>query len=184
MQWPPTGPDFNSLTIVACVCPRVTKAAEPCHSHLRPRRASRGRTLQESMYAQRVLPRRCPATPRPGLTTTFGGEVRTDTTDPVRAEGLSYNRFRTTPICSSLLTGRNHHHIGNGQSPNCPATGMDTPARFRERSSRCAFPPIPDSCPISGKAKRTYAATSLIWTNQRTDMMPSPRLDKCPASLR
>lgn len=89
-----------------------------------------GRTLQESTYAQRVVPRRLPEdAPNivivliddagPGLPTTFGGEVRTDTMDRVCADGISYNRFHTTAMCSptraSLLTGRNHHEIGNGQ---------------------------------------------------------------------
>lgn len=89
-----------------------------------------GRTLQESTYAQRVVPRRLPDdAPNvvivliddagPGLPTTFGGEVRTDTMTRVCSEGVSYNRFHTTAMCSptraSLLTGRNHHEIGNGQ---------------------------------------------------------------------
>ncbi|OBK18581.1 arylsulfatase [Mycobacterium asiaticum] len=89
-----------------------------------------GRTLQESTYAQRVVPRRLhEGAPNivivliddagPGLPTTFGGEVRTDTMDRICAEGVSYNRFHTTAMCSptraSLLTGRNHHEIGNGQ---------------------------------------------------------------------
>ena len=34
-------------------------------------------------------------------------------------EGVAYNRFHTTAMCSptraSLLTGRNHHRVGNGQ---------------------------------------------------------------------
>jgi len=89
-----------------------------------------GRTLQESTYAQRVIPPRLHNdSPNivivliddagPGLPTTFGGEVRTDTMDRICAEGVSYNRFHTTAMCSptraSLLTGRNHHEIGNGQ---------------------------------------------------------------------
>src|SRR4051812_17302686 len=83
-----------------------------------------GRTLGESSYAQRVIPRRLPEdAPNvvivliddagPGLPTTFGGEVRTDTLSRVCSEGVSYNRFHTTAMCSptraSLLTGRNHH---------------------------------------------------------------------------
>ena len=89
-----------------------------------------GRTLQESTYAQRVTPPRLHEDPPnivvvliddagPGLPTTFGGEVRTDTMERICAEGVSYNRFHTTAMCSptraSLLTGRNHHEIGNGQ---------------------------------------------------------------------
>ena len=89
-----------------------------------------GRTLGESTYAQRVTPPRLHEdSPNivivliddagPGLPTTFGGEVRTATMDRICAEGVSYNRFHTTAMCSptraSLLTGRNHHAIGNGQ---------------------------------------------------------------------
>lgn len=89
-----------------------------------------GRTLQESTYAQRDVPRRLhPDAPNivivliddagPGLPSTFGGEVTTATLDRICAEGVSYNRFHTTAMCSptraSLLTGRNHHEIGNGQ---------------------------------------------------------------------
>ncbi len=89
-----------------------------------------GRTLQESVYGQRVQPQRLPAgAPNilivliddagPGLPSTFGGEVRTDTLTRIRDEGIGYNRFHTTAMCSptraSLLTGRNHHRIGNGQ---------------------------------------------------------------------
>ena len=89
-----------------------------------------GRTMQESTYAQRARPQHLPAdAPNilivliddagPGLPTTFGGEVRTDTLTRIRDEGIGYNRFHTTAMCSptraSLLTGRNHHRIGNGQ---------------------------------------------------------------------
>ncbi|PBC39167.1 arylsulfatase [Rhodococcus sp. ACS1] len=55
----------------------------------------------------------------PGLPDTFGGEVRTDTLTRISTEGVSYNRFHTTAMCSptraALLTGRNHHRVGNGQ---------------------------------------------------------------------
>ena len=86
--------------------------------------------MQESVYEQRVRPRHLPDdAPNilivliddagPGLPTTFGGEVRTDTLTRIHEEGIGYNRFHTTAMCSptraSLLTGRNHHRIGNGQ---------------------------------------------------------------------
>ena len=89
-----------------------------------------GRTMQESVYAQRVAARHLPEdAPNilivliddagPGLPSTFGGEVRTDTLTRMRDEGIGYNRFHTTAMCSptraSLLTGRKHHRIGNGQ---------------------------------------------------------------------
>ena len=89
-----------------------------------------GRTLQESTYHPRAVPKRLHEnSPNivivliddagPGLPSTFGGEVTTATLDKICAEGVSYNRFHTTAMCSptraSLLTGRNHHEIGNGQ---------------------------------------------------------------------
>ena len=89
-----------------------------------------GRTLQESVYGQRVRPRRLPGdAPNilvvliddagPGLPSTYGGEVLTDTLTRIQNEGIGFNRFHTTAMCSptraSLLTGRNHHRIGNGQ---------------------------------------------------------------------
>jgi arylsulfatase A-like enzyme len=49
---------------------------------------------------------------------TFGGPVPTPNLDRLAAQGLRYNRFHTTGICSptraALLTGRNHHAVGTG----------------------------------------------------------------------
>ncbi|WP_269430665.1 arylsulfatase [Novosphingobium malaysiense] len=49
---------------------------------------------------------------------TFGGAIPTPNLDRLAANGLVYNNFNTTAICSSsraaLLTGRNHHAVGFG----------------------------------------------------------------------
>jgi len=49
---------------------------------------------------------------------TFGGPVPTPTLDAVAAQGLRFNRFHTTALCSptraALLTGRNHHAVHMG----------------------------------------------------------------------
>jgi arylsulfatase len=89
-----------------------------------------GRTMQDSVYAPQPAVSRLPEdAPNilvvliddagPGLPTTLGGEVTTATLSRLRDEGIAYNRFHTTAMCSptraSLLTGRNHHRIGNGQ---------------------------------------------------------------------
>ena len=51
-------------------------------------------------------------------TDTFGGEIHTPTLTRLAQTGISYNAFHTTSICSPtravLLTGRNHHRVGNG----------------------------------------------------------------------
>ena len=53
-----------------------------------------------------------------GTASTFGGEINTPTLSRVASEGIAYNEFHTTAICSptraALLTGRNHTRVGNG----------------------------------------------------------------------
>jgi arylsulfatase len=48
-----------------------------------------------------------------GHPATFGGEIPMPTLDRLAAQGLKYNRFHTTALCSptrvAILTGRNHH---------------------------------------------------------------------------
>jgi len=54
-----------------------------------------------------------------GTPSTYGGEINTPTLDRVAKLGVSFNRFHSTAMCSptraSLLTGRNHTRVGNGQ---------------------------------------------------------------------
>src|SRR5205085_12294418 len=53
-----------------------------------------------------------------GQFSTFGGGVPSPTMDKLAAEGLRYNRFHTTALCSptraALITGRNHHSASFG----------------------------------------------------------------------
>ncbi|MGA7139632.1 MAG: sulfatase-like hydrolase/transferase, partial [Terriglobales bacterium] len=50
-----------------------------------------------------------------GQFSTFGGGITSPTMDKLAAEGLRYNRFHTTALCSptraALITGRNHHNV-------------------------------------------------------------------------
>ncbi len=109
---------------------RVSVSAESLPFPPTPSASIAGRTMQESVYRQREQVRRLPDdAPNvlivliddagPALPSTFGGAVRTETLERVRSEGVSFNRFHTTAMCSptraSLLTGRNHHRVGNGQ---------------------------------------------------------------------
>ncbi len=53
-----------------------------------------------------------------GATTTFGGPINTPTMDALADNGLRYNNFHTTALCSptrmALKTGRNHHTCNTG----------------------------------------------------------------------
>lgn len=111
----------------------IGAALPPARTLPFPPRASgsvAGRTMQESTYDPKPPePHLPPGAPNiliiliddagPALPSTLGGAVRTPTLDRVRAKGVGYNRFHTTAMCSptraSLLTGRNHHRVGNGQ---------------------------------------------------------------------
>ena len=89
-----------------------------------------GRTLADSDYAplppQRHLGDDAPNIvviliddAGPALPAPLGGAINTPTLERIRGEGLGFNRFHTTAMCSptraSLLTGRNHHRVGSGQ---------------------------------------------------------------------
>jgi arylsulfatase A-like enzyme len=53
-----------------------------------------------------------------GSSSLFGGPCATPNFEHLASEGLRYNRFHTTALCSpsrqALLTGRNHHTVGMG----------------------------------------------------------------------
>ncbi len=53
-----------------------------------------------------------------GATSTFGGPISTPTFDRLADNGLRFNQFHTTALCSptraALLSGRNHHSINVG----------------------------------------------------------------------
>jgi arylsulfatase len=53
-----------------------------------------------------------------GATSAFGGPCATPNFEKLAANGLKFNRFHTTALCSptrqALLTGRNHHTVGMG----------------------------------------------------------------------
>lgn len=120
-------------TSVACltlVASSVVMAQEILPFPPKPSGSIANRTMQESVYSPRPAQRRLAAdVPNiiivliddagPALPTTYGGEINTPTLDRIHKGGVSYNRFHTTAMCSptraSLLTGRNHHRVGNGQ---------------------------------------------------------------------
>ena len=53
-----------------------------------------------------------------GASSAFGGPCQTPNAEKLAAQGLKYNRFHTTALCSptraAMLSGRNHHAVGMG----------------------------------------------------------------------
>jgi arylsulfatase A-like enzyme len=53
-----------------------------------------------------------------GVSGTFGGVIPTPALDRIAKSGLRYTQFCSTALCSptraALITGRNHHSVGNG----------------------------------------------------------------------
>lgn len=133
----------SSLAILfAAAAYAAEPAAQPGHDHVTtaggeslpfpptPSASTAGPTMQDSVYKQRVEPRRLPEdAPNilivliddvgPGTPDTYGGEMHTPNLTRIANAGISYNRFHSTAMCSptraALLTGRNHTRVGNGQ---------------------------------------------------------------------
>ena len=63
-----------------------------------------------------------------GASSTFGGPIATPTFDKLAANGLRFNEFHTTALCSptraALISGRNHHNVASGVITE-QATGFD-----------------------------------------------------------
>ncbi len=95
-----------------------------------PSASETGITLAESEHKWRQEPNRLPEDAPNivifltddtgfGNPSTFGGPANTPTLTRLADEGIKYNEFHTTAMCSptraSILTGRNHHRVGYGQ---------------------------------------------------------------------
>lgn len=95
-----------------------------------PMAGSVGETLADSVHKWRERPSRLPENAPNivivmlddagyGQSALMGGPVTMPTLDRLAEEGITYTAFHTAAMCSptraSLLTGRNHHRVGNGQ---------------------------------------------------------------------
>ena len=96
-----------------------------------------------------------------GQYSTFGGGVPSPTIQKLADEGLRYNRFHTTSLCSptraALITGRNHHSA---------ATGIITEAATGYDGYTCV---LPRSCGTVGEVLRQNGyMTAWIGKNHNT----------------
>lgn len=118
------------VAALAFMAPAIVCAQDALPFPPTPSGSKAERTMQLSTYKPNPVPRLLP-TNAPniliimlddagsGLSSTFGGVVNTPTMTRVANSGITYNRFHNAAMCSptraALLTGRNHHRVGNGQ---------------------------------------------------------------------
>jgi arylsulfatase A-like enzyme len=120
------------LTLAACSAPQSTPAAPSAENALpRPEAPFAGTIGRTAAESKPDFPKAFEAPKGApnvlliltddvgfGAASTFGGAIPTPTFDRLAQEGLRYNTFHTTALCSptrsSLITGRNHHTNATG----------------------------------------------------------------------
>ncbi|QIX26558.1 arylsulfatase [Nocardioides sp. JQ2195] len=109
----------------------------------------------------------------------FGSDISTPNIDRLAGDGLRYNRFHVTALCSptraSLLTGRNHHRVGMGYLTDIP-----TP----DPGYTCAIPPAAGTLPavLKQAGYSTFAAGK--WhLAPRWEVNPAGPYDRWPLGL-
>ena len=120
----------TSVTCLTLALPCIATAQEILPFPPKPSGSIAGRTMQELSTARSLQKRRLPAdAPNiliiliddvgPGAAEHLWRRDQYADADRIAKGGISYNRFHTTAMCSptraALLTGRNHHRVGNGQ---------------------------------------------------------------------
>jgi arylsulfatase A-like enzyme len=84
-----------------------------------------------------------------GSSSAFGGPCHTPTAERLAGEGLRFNRFHTTALCSptraALLSGRNHHSVGMG---GITEIATSAPGYNSIRPNTCA--PLAETLKLNG----------------------------------
>jgi arylsulfatase A-like enzyme len=85
----------------------------------------------------------------------FGGPCSTPNAERLAANGLTYNRFHTTALCSptrqAMLTGRNHHSVGMG---GVTEIATSAPGYNSIRPNTCA--PLAETLKLNGYATAQF----------------------------
>jgi arylsulfatase len=111
-----------------------------------------------------------------GMPSAFGGPVRMPSAERLAGQGLRYNQFHTTALCSptrtALLSGRNHH-MNNMGSITETATGF--PGNTGQRPNRVA--------PLAEMLRLNGYSTAFFGKNHETapwEVSPSGPTDRWP----
>jgi arylsulfatase len=109
-----------------------------------------------------------------GASSAFGGPISTPTAERLAKNGLKYNRFHTTALCSptrqALLTGRNHHTVGMAG-----ITEMATcaPGYSSIRPKNCA--PLPETLKLNGYSTAQFGKCHEVPAWETSSMGPFDR---------
>ena len=115
----------------------------------------------------------------PALPDCLGGDVHTPNLQAVKDAGVGFNRFHTTAMCSptraSLLTGRNHTFVGNGQI-------CELANDWDGYSGK-----IPKSCALQADVLRNYGYATAAWgkwhNTPATEITAAGPFDNWPTGL-
>src|SRR5262245_49017503 len=111
-----------------------------------------------------------------GQSSAFGGPVRMPTVEALAANGLRYNEFHTTALCSptraALLSGRNHH-VNNMGSVTETATAF--PGQTGQRPNNVA--PLAEMLRLNGYSTAAFGKSheTAAW-----EVSPSGPTDRWP----
>ena len=93
-----------------------------------------------------------------GAAASFGGTIQTPTLERLASDGLRYNQFHTTALCSptrmAILTGRNHHSANAGSV-------MEVATAFQgNRGQRpLSVAPVTEMLRLNGYSTAAFAAS-------------------------
>jgi len=106
-----------------------------------------------------------------GASSTFGGPCATPNIEKLASNGLSFNRFHTTALCSptraALLTGRNHHAVGMG---GITEIATSAPGYNSVRPKTCA--PLAETLLLNGYSTAQFGKSHEVPVWQSSPMGP------------
>lgn len=106
-----------------------------------------------------------------GASSAFGGPVHTPIAERLAANGLKYNRFHTTALCSptrqALLTGRNHHTVGMG---GITEMATSAPGYSSVRPKSCA--PLAETLKLNGYSTAQFGKCHEVPVWETSSMGP------------
>ena len=106
-----------------------------------------------------------------GASSAFGGPINTPVAEKLAANGLKYNRFHTTALCSptraALLSGRNHHTVGMG---SITELATSAPGYASLRPNTCA--PLAETLKLNGYSTAQFGKCHEVPVWQTSPMGP------------